>query len=96
MVIILAPSLNDMAIPVYVYLTVITTMGIMATFRDSSNMLVLCGAILFIVSDSMIAINKFSMPIIASDYFIMITYYLAQFLIVNGFIIEVNAQSTNR
>lgn len=83
---ILAPSLKEMALPVYVYLIVITTMGIFAALRASKSKLVLYGALSFIVSDSILAINKFLMPVPASDYLIMITYYLAQFLIVYGFV----------
>jgi len=96
MAIIMMPSLKEMALPVYVYLAVITTMGIFATFRNSVHKLVLYGAILFIVSDSMIAINKFLTPVPASDYFVMTTYYLAQFLIVVGFLQELNIQSTDK
>ena len=88
MAIIMMPSLKEMALPVYVYLAVITTMCIFAAFRASANKLVLYGALFFIASDSMIAINKFLTPVPASDYLIMITYYLAQFLIVYGYIRE--------
>jgi alkenylglycerophosphocholine/alkenylglycerophosphoethanolamine hydrolase len=84
--IVLTPALKEMALPVYLYLTVITTMGIFAAFRASRNKLVLYGALLFIASDSMIAINKFLTPVPASDYLIMGTYYLAQFSIVYGFL----------
>lgn len=96
MAIITTPSLKEMALPVYVYLATITTMGIFAAFRASPNKLVLYGAVLFIASDSMIAINKFLTPIPASDYLVMFSYYLAQFLIVYGFLKEIGVQSTNK
>lgn len=86
MALILAPSLGEMAIPVYFYLVVITTMGIFAALRASRTRLVLYGAISFIVSDSILAINKFLVLVPAADYLVMITYYLAQFLIVYGFV----------
>jgi len=86
MAIIMTPSLKEMALPVYVYLAVITTMGIFASFRASVNKLVLYGALLFIASDSMIAINKFLMPVPAANYLVMVTYYLAQFPIVYGYL----------
>ncbi|MBM3173802.1 MAG: lysoplasmalogenase [Chloroflexi bacterium] len=88
MAIIMAPSLKEMAIPVFCYLVVITKMGIMAAFRASKSKMVLYGAVLFIISDSMIALNKFVAPVPASDYLIMITYYLAQFLIAYGYVRE--------
>lgn len=86
MAFVLTPSLKEMAIPVYVYMTAITLMGIFASFRGAKNDFTLYGAISFIVSDSVIAINKFMMPVIAADYIIMVTYYLALFLIVYGFL----------
>jgi uncharacterized membrane protein YhhN len=88
MAIIMTPSLKEMALPVYVYLAVITAMGVFAAFRASKSKLMLYGAVLFIISDSIIAIKKFLTPIPASDYLVMITYYLAQFLIVYGYIKE--------
>ena len=83
---VLTPQLQDMAIPVYIYLMAITLMGIFAALRASENDFTLYGAIAFIVSDSILAINKFMMPVPAADYLIMITYYLSLFLIVYGFL----------
>ena len=86
MALILRPSLEDMALPVYVYLTVITIMGITAAFRYPTGALVVCGALFFIASDSMLAIEEFRDPFPASDYLVMITYYLALFLIAYGLV----------
>ena len=88
MAFVLTPSLKEMAIPVYIYMTAITLMGIFASLRASKNDFTLYGAISFIVSDSVLAINKFMMPVVAVDYVVMITYYLALFLIVYGFLKE--------
>lgn len=88
MAFVLTPWLKEMAIPVYIYVTAITLMGIFAALRTSKNDFTLYGAISFIVSDSIIAINKFMTPVVAADYIIMITYYLALFLIVYGFLKE--------
>ena len=85
---ILTPSLREMAIPVYCYLVVITLMGIFAALRAARNKFTLYGAVSFIVSDSILAINKFMMPVPAVDYIVMVTYYLALFLIVYGFLKE--------
>jgi len=81
----LRPGLGAMALPVYCYIAAITTMGILAALRKPAGSFVLCGAILFMLSDSLIAVNKFRTPIPAEDYLVMITYYAAQFLIVWGF-----------
>jgi uncharacterized membrane protein YhhN len=95
MAIILTPSLEDMALPVYVYLTVITVMGITAAFRYPTSGLVVCGALFFIVSDSMLAIEEFQDPFPASEYFVMITYYLAILLIAYGFVRAANRPSSS-
>jgi uncharacterized membrane protein YhhN len=77
-----------MAIPVYTYMTALTLVGIFASLRSVKNDFTLYGAISFIVSDSVLAINKFMMPVSAADYVIMATYYLSLFLIVFGFLKE--------
>ena len=86
MAFVLTPYLKDMTIPVYIYLTAITLMAVFAALRDSRNDFTLYGAIAFVVSDSILAINKFMMPVTAADYLVMITYYLSLFLIVYGFL----------
>jgi uncharacterized membrane protein YhhN len=86
MAIVMTPSLREMAIPVYFYLVAITLMGIFAALRAAKNKLTLYGAVSFIVSDSMIAINKFVTPVPAADYLVMVTYYLALFLITFGYL----------
>src|SRR4030042_1200769 len=83
---IMTPSLGEMAIPVYFYLVVITLMGIFAALRGARNKFTLYGAVSFIVSDSILDINKFMMPVPAADYLVMITYYLAIFLITFGYL----------
>jgi uncharacterized membrane protein YhhN len=88
MAFILTPSLKEMAVPVYVYMTALTLMGIFASLRVAKNDFTLYGAISFIVSDSVLAINKFMMPVAAVDYIVMVTYYLSLFLIVFGFLRE--------
>ncbi len=88
MAFVLTPYLKEMTIPVYIYLTAITLMAIFAALRGSKNDFTLYGAIAFVVSDSILAINKFMMPVLAADYLIMITYYLSLFLIVYGFLKE--------
>jgi uncharacterized membrane protein YhhN len=86
MAFILTPSLKEMAIPVYAYITALTLVGVFASLRSVKNDFTLYGAISFIVSDSVLAINKFMMSVAAADYVIMVTYYLSLFLIVYGFL----------
>ena len=85
---ILKPYLADMVIPVFVYLTVITAMSVMAALRAPANRRIVAGAVVFVVSDSILAVNKFASPVPAADFFVMITYYAALFLIATGFVRE--------
>jgi uncharacterized membrane protein YhhN len=86
MAFILTPWLEEMAIPVYVYMTALTLVGIFAALRSVKNDFTLYGAIAFIVSDSVLAVNKFMFSFVAANYIIMITYYASLFLIVYGFL----------
>ena len=52
--------------------------------NSSSYNLVFIGAIFFMISDSILALNKFYQPIPFSNISIMLTYALAQYLIVLG------------
>jgi uncharacterized membrane protein YhhN len=84
-------DLGDMRIPVIVYAFVILTMlsGAISRLGKVSRIsyyLVLSGAMLFVLSDSMIAVNKFSYPFNGSRIVIMSTYITGQFLILMGII----------
>jgi uncharacterized membrane protein YhhN len=63
-------------------------MFLFATLRQQvttkSYSQVLNGAAFFVISDSLIAIHKFVMPIPYDSVFIMPTYVLAQWLITQG------------
>ncbi|MBW1656054.1 lysoplasmalogenase [Flavobacterium quisquiliarum] len=89
MVSLLMPHLGDLEIPVSIYATVISIMLLFAfngllVWERPGNLLVFLGAFFFVVSDSILAVNKFYTPIPKSSFFIMITYLLAQYLIVLG------------
>lgn len=81
--------------PIVVYATAIMWMGITAAERQTnqkSYRFVLIGAILFIISDSLIAINKFAFPIPLSGLWVMTTYIAAQYLIVAGVLLGRNTK----
>lgn len=85
----LKDGLGDMLIPVIVYMIVILSMATSAFLRKGmvnnlSYNLVFTGAIFFMISDSILALNKFYEPLPFSNISIMLTYALAQFLIVIG------------
>ncbi|MEO9076134.1 MAG: lysoplasmalogenase [Gelidibacter sp.] len=82
-------SLGDLLIPVIFYIIIILIMVITAFLRQEkvskiSFILVFLGAILFVISDSILALNKFYMPLRFSSISIMLTYALAQYFIVLG------------
>jgi uncharacterized membrane protein YhhN len=84
-------DLGDMKLPVVTYAVVILTMLASAINRLGkvnrlSYKLVLAGAILFVISDSAIAINRFTWDFSYSGPVIMSTYLAAQYLIVTGYI----------
>jgi len=85
----LKTGLGEMLIPVIIYMIVILAMATTAFLRKNkanilSYGLVFLGALFFMISDSILAINKFHQPIPWSNISIMITYALAQYLIVIG------------
>lgn len=84
-------SLGVMKLPVIVYAIVILIMVVAAMNRlgkvtSQSYRIVLAGAILFVISDSAIAINKFKWDFDFSGPVIMSTYLAAQYLIVTGYL----------
>jgi uncharacterized membrane protein YhhN len=89
LIFLLYSHLDGMRLPVIIYSIVILTMLAAAINRyekvnSLSFILVFAGAILFVISDSLIAVNKFGYPFRFSGVAIMITYITAQFLIVTG------------
>lgn len=91
----LLPSIyqNDLTkpflVPVIVYSMAIATMVLLSINRyrrvnDKSFVLVFSGALLFMFSDTIIAVNKFVHPFGSSGIFIMVLYILGQYLIAKG------------
>ncbi|WP_431158503.1 lysoplasmalogenase [Winogradskyella poriferorum] len=96
--ILLKDGLGDLLLPVVFYILVILTMTVSAYIRkknisEISYLLVLIGALCFMISDSILAINKFYKAIPYSGIYIMTTYALAQYLIVLG-ILKINVTNT--
>lgn len=86
----LVPKVDDsVSLPVIIYVVAITLMGIAAAFRfgrtfPRSFMLVMAGAVLFILSDALLATNRFMKPLGHAAWSVMLTYGLAQLLIAAG------------
>ena len=89
LMVILFPVLGDLKIPVMIYALVLMLMVLNALFRYGktsmrSFLFIFFGAVLFMVSDSMLAINRFLQPFAEAGVLVMMTYCAAQFLIVEG------------
>ncbi len=79
----LTPELGALRTPVYLYIAVIAAM-VDCAFCAAAPWTVPAGAILFLISDSILAINKFKAPIPFAGVLIWSTYYAAQYLIATG------------
>jgi uncharacterized membrane protein YhhN len=94
LIIVLYPRLGDLRFPVVLYAFILMIMVITALIRlgttsHESFWKVLIGAILFMISDSILAVNKFLEAIPFAGIWIMFTYIVAQYLIISGLIAHV-------
>lgn len=92
----LSPFLGEMKLPVRMYGVVISVMLMLAMHmlnikNTKAGKWMMIGALLFVISDSVLAINKFYQPFNAAAVVIMLTYGLAQLLIVKGTISYINS-----
>ncbi|POY38443.1 hypothetical protein C3K47_03345 [Solitalea longa] len=83
------PYLGPMMAPVVIYAIVISTMAIAAIalqggLAPSVFNSIYTGAILFLISDTTLAVNQFVSPSAALGIMVMITYGLAQYFIMQG------------
>jgi uncharacterized membrane protein YhhN len=90
---ILNENLGALKIPVIVYILGILTMAIAAFGRKdrvdpTSFNLVFIGAMFFVLSDSILAINKFLVAVPGAHVLVMGTYATAQFFIVKGLLCD--------
>jgi uncharacterized membrane protein YhhN len=89
LIVVLFPGLGSMKLPLILYGITIVVMVMTALFRfgrttPDSFWLVFVGAGLFMISDSVLAINKFLFPVSYASFWIMLTYMSAQLMIVAG------------
>lgn len=93
--------------PVAAYVLVIALMAAQAigratVLRDTPSLLVAIGAGFFMLSDSLLATNRFVLPLPMAQVWVLSTYYAAQALIVGGWLAHAaaapgtGAQATHR
>jgi uncharacterized membrane protein YhhN len=80
----LLPAVGSLAAPVAIYVAAITAMVVSAFIARFPNRWVEVGAVLFLVSDSVLAVNRFRMPLPLSGWVVWSTYYAAQLMITRG------------
>lgn len=80
----LHPYLKEMEIPVVVYGITISTMAYFSL--RTKNRLLISGALLFVISDSLLAFNLFVNDTVIMEQIVMSTYVLAQLSLVYGMI----------
>ncbi|MFT4833265.1 MAG: putative membrane protein YhhN [Flavobacteriaceae bacterium] len=89
----LIPNTGSLAFPIIIYAFCILLMVSSAVLRrgltsDDSFNYTIIGAVLFVLSDSCIAIDKFVTPIPLAGFFIMTSYIFAQYYIVKGIMVH--------
>jgi len=82
----LAPKLGPMKMPVFVYIAAITMMAGFAAARyiergGTKPLLAFAGSVLFLISDSVLAYDRFARKVPAARVIILGTYFPAQLLI---------------
>lgn len=89
LIVLLSPRLGDMKTPVRIYGIVISLMFMLALHmlfikQRSAGIWMMIGALLFIASDSILAINRFYQSFEPAGILIMLSYGLAQLSIAHG------------
>ncbi|HYY58023.1 MAG TPA: lysoplasmalogenase [Pyrinomonadaceae bacterium] len=83
---VLLPGLGRLKAPVIIYMLVIMLMAWQAlerwmTTAQQGSAQAFMGALLFVISDSVLALNRFKRPLPSAQLYIMTTYFTAQWLI---------------
>jgi uncharacterized membrane protein YhhN len=82
----LVPATGSLAIPVVLYVVALTAMVESSIIAEFPSKWVVIGALLFLISDAILAVNRFRSPVPARDYLVWSTYYFGQLGIALGFI----------
>lgn len=82
----LAPNLNKLRLPVLVYMAAISLMAWLAITlfvqrEETWTLWAAIGAVLFVISDSVLALNRFRKPFWSAQLIVLGAYYAAQWLI---------------
>lgn len=81
---VMLPGLGNFTIPVVVYVSALVTMAVLAAGVEARPGRIYWGAVLFLIADSLIGINRFVAPLPYSEIVIVGIYTSGQFLIFTG------------
>jgi uncharacterized membrane protein YhhN len=89
---------KDMRLPVALYVVVIALMAAQAWGRsihhnDKASVLTAVGATVFMLSDSLLAVDTFINPLPYAGLWVLSSYYLAQGLMVSGVLLSLRQQA---
>lgn len=82
----LLPEVGTILFAVAAYVAAITAMVASAFTARFSNRLVEFGAVLFLLSDSVLAVDRFRMPVPLGAWIVWPTYFIGQLWILRGFL----------
>lgn len=80
----LSSKLGELFLPVFIYMSILLIMAITTLVSNKSNQWLILGGFSFVISDSLLGVNKFYAPIPQAGVLIMISYYTAQFFLAKG------------
>ncbi len=81
---IISTSLGELFIPVLIYMTILLLMALTTLVSEKSNPWLIVGGLSFVISDSILGVDKFYYQIENAHFYIMISYYFAQYALVKG------------
>ena len=73
--VLISSGLGELFIPVLIYMSVLLGMAIATLVSKNTNSWLILGGLSFVLSDSLLGIDKFYSPIPYATLFIMISYY---------------------
>jgi len=86
---------KKLVLPIIIYMTALSLMVVSAlttlfrsNWQPAAAILSGLGAILFYISDSILAHDKFNQPVNNSELLVMVTYHLGQIAIISGFLLR--------
>lgn len=89
----LRPYLNDVYIPIVLHaiiliIMLLTALDLQGKVEKEAFQFIFSGAFLFVIAESLIAIDKFYVPFSLATFSIMTFYLLAQYFVMKGIIIR--------